>query len=33
MYESGLCGIVIRVPGYISEVPGSIAGTARISEK
>jgi hypothetical protein len=27
------CGLVVRVPGYISRDPGSIPGAARFSEK
>jgi hypothetical protein len=28
-----LCGLVVRVPGYRSRGPGSIADAARFSEK
>jgi hypothetical protein len=28
-----LCGLVVRVPGYISRGPGSILGATRFSEK
>jgi hypothetical protein len=28
-----LCGLVVRVPGYRSRGPGSIAGANRFSEK
>jgi hypothetical protein len=28
-----LCGLVVRVPGYRSRGPGSIAGATRFSEK
>jgi hypothetical protein len=28
-----LCGLVVRVPGYKSRGPGSIAGATRFSEK
>jgi hypothetical protein len=28
-----LCGLVVRVPGYISRGPGSIPGATRFSEK
>jgi hypothetical protein len=28
-----LCGLVVRVPGYNPEVPGSITGATRFSEK
>jgi hypothetical protein len=29
----GLCGLVVRVPGYRSRVPGSIPGATRFSEE
>jgi hypothetical protein len=29
----GLCGLLVRVPGYKSRGPGSIPGTTRFSEK
>jgi hypothetical protein len=28
-----LCGLVVKVPGYVSRGPGSIPGTTRFSEK
>jgi hypothetical protein len=28
-----LCGLLVRVPGYISRGPGSIPGATRFSEK
>jgi hypothetical protein len=28
-----LCGLVVRVPGYISSGPGTIPGATRFSEK
>jgi hypothetical protein len=28
-----ICGLVVRVPGYRSTGPGSIAGTTRFPEK
>jgi hypothetical protein len=28
-----LCGLVVRILGYIPEVPGSIPGNTRFSEK
>jgi hypothetical protein len=28
-----LCGLVVRVPGYRSRVPGSIPGATRFPEK
>jgi hypothetical protein len=31
--EDGLCGIVVKVPGYRSRGPVSIPGTTRFSEK
>jgi hypothetical protein len=33
MYRDHLCGLVVRVPGYRSRVPGSIPGVTRFSEK
>jgi hypothetical protein len=32
-YELHLCGVVVRVPGYRSRGPGSIAGATRFSDK
>jgi hypothetical protein len=31
--SDGLCGLVVRVPGYRSRGPGSIPGATRFSEK
>jgi hypothetical protein len=31
--QDRLCGVMFRVPGYRSRVPGSIPGATRFSEK
>jgi hypothetical protein len=33
LFLDHLCGLVVRVSGYRSEVPGSILGAIRFSEK